>query len=517
MTAEPLPSQTNTPSQTLRNPFRSDLIANFAGQGWAAVIQLIFIPLYIRFLGIEAYGLVGLYLVIFTIGRVVDFGLSPTITRELARRSVIPGTAAESRDLVKTLQSIYWILGLSIGGAVILLAWLITSYWLGPSSLAPGDVHSAIMAMGILLAFQWPLAFYQGALMGLQRQVLMISVRATASTVSAVGAVLVLWLVSPTVMAYFTWQIAVNLIHVSLLAVLVWRSLPRCDRAPRFRLTIIKELWKFAAGTSVIMALGIVLSQSDKLVVSKFLSLREFAYYSVASTAVTGLFLFIHPVYNSLYPRLSSLVALGDEGGLRLHYRRGIEIVGILVFSASALLIAFAPDILRIWTRDPLIAENGAWILRFLAAGTALNGPMYIPLALQLAVGWTSIGIRMNLFLLLTMIPLWIIMAIGHGAAGAASVWLILNVVQVLVVIPLMHRRVLRGEALKILLSDFGLPILVAACLVGGARLAIPEQTPSALLVAGILFPFVLSAAALGMVSPYMRGWLLGKIRKERG
>ena len=38
---------------------RKNLIANFAGQGAATLIQLAVTPVYIRYLGIEAYGLIG--------------------------------------------------------------------------------------------------------------------------------------------------------------------------------------------------------------------------------------------------------------------------------------------------------------------------------------------------------------------------------------------------------------------------------------------------------------------------
>ena len=33
-----------------------------AGTGWSALMQIAFIPLYIKFMGIEAYGLVGFYI-----------------------------------------------------------------------------------------------------------------------------------------------------------------------------------------------------------------------------------------------------------------------------------------------------------------------------------------------------------------------------------------------------------------------------------------------------------------------
>jgi O-antigen/teichoic acid export membrane protein len=43
---------------------KRNLIANYLGQGWTALVGLAFIPLYIKYLGIEAYGLIGLFGVI---------------------------------------------------------------------------------------------------------------------------------------------------------------------------------------------------------------------------------------------------------------------------------------------------------------------------------------------------------------------------------------------------------------------------------------------------------------------
>ena len=38
---------------------KKNILANCLGQGWSAVMGLAFIPLYIRYLGMEAYGLIA--------------------------------------------------------------------------------------------------------------------------------------------------------------------------------------------------------------------------------------------------------------------------------------------------------------------------------------------------------------------------------------------------------------------------------------------------------------------------
>ena len=64
---------------------KKNVIANYFGNGWAAIMGLVFIPVYIRFLGMEAYGLIGLYAFLQTALVIVDAGLSPTLSREMSR------------------------------------------------------------------------------------------------------------------------------------------------------------------------------------------------------------------------------------------------------------------------------------------------------------------------------------------------------------------------------------------------------------------------------------------------
>ncbi|HMD01147.1 MAG TPA: polysaccharide biosynthesis protein, partial [Ferruginibacter sp.] len=55
-----------------------DIVANLVGKIWSALIAILFIPLYIKFLGIEAYGLVGFYVTLLGAITLLDLGLSAT-------------------------------------------------------------------------------------------------------------------------------------------------------------------------------------------------------------------------------------------------------------------------------------------------------------------------------------------------------------------------------------------------------------------------------------------------------
>src|SRR5271169_2176126 len=111
-----------------------NLAANFVGTGWYVLLQLVCVPLYLKFLGIEAYGLIGFYLILQTGLQVLDFGLSPTMNREMARYSVQPEKSAEARDLVRTLEIGYWLIGIVIGAAIMWAAPWLSTRWIKAGS-----------------------------------------------------------------------------------------------------------------------------------------------------------------------------------------------------------------------------------------------------------------------------------------------------------------------------------------------------------------------------------------------
>ncbi len=214
--------------------FKRNIAANFGGSVWTGLMGLVFVPLYIHFLGIEAYGLIGIFATLLALFGLLDMGLSSTLNREMARLAVQEGKAQEMRDLVRTLEIPYWLVGLLISVIVIVLSPFIAYRWVNAENLSPKTVQTAIMIMGLAVAFQWPMSFYSGGLMGLQRQVLLNGINVVMATFRGLGAVLILWLVSPTVEAFFSWQIVVSVVHIGLIVFFLWRSLPYAAEAPRF-------------------------------------------------------------------------------------------------------------------------------------------------------------------------------------------------------------------------------------------------------------------------------------------
>lgn len=440
---------------------KRNIAANLSGRVCMAVLGLATVPIMIRLMGIEAYGLVAFFVTLQAVFSLLDLGLSTTINRELAGMTARGESAADSRDLVRTLETCYWAIAGIIGGCMIAASpWV--SGWVDPEYLSKGQVYHAALIMGIIMALQWPLSFYEGGLMGLQRQVTLNAISVSSTALRQIGGVLVLWLISPTVHAFLLWQVFASGLQTFATAFVLWRCLPPATRRPRFHWLIVTRVWRFSAGimATSIVTLGLV--QLDKLVLSRLLSLEHFGYYSLAAVAAGGLHYLIGPIFTAAFPRFSELVALRQHDALRIDYHRIAQFTSVLVLSAAMVLITFAPEVMALWTRNAEIVAHTYPLVMILAAGTAMNGVIHVPYALQLASGWTTLTMYTNIGALLVMVPLAFVIGQHFGAPGVASLSVALNLLYVLATVPLMHRRLLRGQQRTWYRTDVGLPLGVA-------------------------------------------------------
>jgi|SRR5580658_1818402 O-antigen/teichoic acid export membrane protein len=495
---------------TLLPRMRLGLLANFAGSGWSALMQIVCVPFYIKFMGVESYGLIGFYLVFQAMTQVLDLGLSPTMNREMARYSVQPKKAAEARDLVRTLEVGYWLIGSVIAAMLAAASTWLATRWIHGASMPIQSVREAILLMGVVSFFQWPVSFYQGGLMGLHRQVSYNIARIGVVTFSTTGAVLILWLVSHTIQAFLLWQAGVSAAQVLVLALLLRKYLPSAQRSPRFDFSRARGIARFAAGVGGISVLGLALTQVDKVVVSKLFSLKVFGYYALAWTAASGFSLISAMLFNVIFPRMSARVAEGDEIGLRQEYHLGSQLMAVLVVPLAAILAFFSFDVLHLWTRNIELASFAAPILTALVIGSALNALLLLPYSLQLAFGWTRLSLTAGLISVAVVIPVIVPVTRHFGPLGAASVWVALNVVNMLVAVPVMHERVLRHEAWGYF-KDIGLPIVATTVTAALARMALSDLRSLAAAIAALSSVWICCQVVAILVAPLVRSWTLAQ------
>jgi len=456
------------------NVVRRNAIANYLGQGWTALMGLAFVPFYIRYLGMEAYGLVGIFVVLQSWMALLDMGLAPTLGREMARFSAGAHTPHSIRDLLRTIEIIYAVFVLLAAIAIWLLAPWLANYWLNTSRLPAEVIAQALSIVGLVVGLRWWEGLYRGAIQGLQRMVWLNATSAIFAVIRWGGAAAILAWVSPTIHAFFIWQGVVSLLVTSVFGVELYRTVPAADRTGRFSPASLGAIWRFSGGLALITLLATLLTQIDKVLLSGLLSLESFGYYMLAVTIGSVLFQLVYPLANAMYPRFTELSTRGQQESLVASYHRSCQAMSVLTIPPALILMTHAYPLLLLWTHDAGIAQEVAPLIVPLVLGTLLNGFMNLPYVLQLAHGWTGLTIRVNVIAVSFIVPAILWATPRYGAQGAAYAWLALNAGYVLISVHFMHRRIFPLEKVKWYWEDIGFPLVLTSSAAWLLRIIMP-------------------------------------------
>jgi O-antigen/teichoic acid export membrane protein len=489
---------------------RKNVVANYFGSGWRAIMSLAFIPLYVRFLGVEAYALIGIFVMLQAWLRLLDMGMRPALAREMAR---FTGGGCDVQSVWDLLRSIE-IMVFGIATLISLCIWMasgwLASNWVQPDAIPINTVARAFTLMGLVIAIRFFESIYISSIAGLQRQVLENIVTSIMATLRGLGAVGVLVWVSPTIEAFFIWQGLMSLITVIVFGLVIRRILPSPLHAAGFSVAALLNIWRFAAGMLGITFLSLLLTQLDKILLSRLLPLEAFGYYALAGVVAGGLYIITNPIAAAFYPRFTELVTRQDNTSLKNVYHLGAQLVTVLTGSAALMLIFFADRILFLWTADPELTEHGAPLLVVLALGTLLNSLMLMPYQMQLAHAWTSLTIRINTVAVLLLAPsiLWVVP--NFGAIGAAWIWVALNAGYLSFDIYFMHRRLLRNEKWVWYWQDIVIPLFAGIAAVFFCRWVLPAEVSRIAELAVLFGSLLIVLATAGLSAPLIRRKLLG-------
>ena len=256
-------------------------------------------------------------------------------------------------------------------------------------------------------------------------------------------------------------------VEVALLAFKAQALIPHSSqRTTRFSLGPIKAVIGFSISIAFTSAVWILVTQTDKIILSKILPLADYGYFTLAVLAASGVLLISGPISAVLLPRMSRLYAQDDEHGLIHLYRISTQGVAIIATTAALILAFFPREVLWVWTGNQDLASRAAQVLRLYAIGNGLLTICAFPYYLQYAKGNVRLHVLGSAIFVICLIPLLIFASLRYGMSGAGYAWLFSNLIYLLFWAPLVHRRFAAGLHWPWLLRDLAGPVLtgLAAC-----------------------------------------------------
>ena len=408
----------------LKNTF-----ANLIGQVVYPILSFFLVPFYIRNLGLEGYGLISFLTLLVVIMGAFTKGLSSALQREIAGRTNNAKEKFTLRSFIVTFEIVYWIIGFFIATILIFSSKFIATYWLNISYYSKEIIYYCIILIGIRIATALPNSVYQAVFIGMEKQVkgnILNAIIALVTSLSGVIAVLY-W---KSVMAFYISDLICAIIALLILRYGAKTLLPpkKLNVKDKFDFTEIKKIWRMGLGMLWAHGAGLVLSNLDRLIISKIFPLASLGIYQVGMYGGGLLSMIYTPFMVATYPQTCHISRQKDISLLNSHLLNNFKIILIGCLTFGLPLAFFASDFLYLWTHNKTIVVQGTAILSIFVISNifaALAGVFY--------QGQWALGITHYVAIYHTFGLIWLPITIWYfvhtfGLVGAAWAWLIYQV-----------------------------------------------------------------------------------------
>ena len=478
-------------------------------------MSLIFPPIYIKLLGIEAYGLIGFFTTMQILFGIFDGGITTSMHRQISELTISNNNTKEIRNIIRTTEIIYWAIGLFIGLIIYFIAPYIAEGWLVSNKLSIQSIESVLIMSGLVILAQWPSIVYKQCLMALKKQVSANVIYSIFISLRGILAVIVLLTISKSIYALFLCFFIAEIIKTIVLMIFVWKSIP--GESAYFDVKILSREWKFSSRLMIISAISLLASQIDKIILSKIISLEYFGYYTLSSFVAFSIYRIFSPLVAGINPDLIQFVKKNNINSLIKFYHKSCQLVSVLLFPLCTTIALFSFEILYIWTQNKELAASSYLVCTFLVISAAFNALLHVPYKLQLANKWTGLALYINIIGALFLFPSIYFAAIKYNIDVVGATYMVYHFIVLLIATHFMHQRLIKTEKWKWIVMDVIVPLLVSLIIIGLGRYFISyNNNHQILFVIYVLSLYLLSSLTTIMVMPSMRRMLFNLLSKKK-
>ena len=448
---------------------KKNIIANYVSQLYVTGVGILILPLYVKYMGAEAYGLVGFFAMLQAWFALLDMGLTPTISRETARYCGASMSALAYRQLFRALSFIFIVMALVGGGVLWLLADTIAIEWLKVDAIPIADVIFSVQIMAISVALRWMTGLYRGVITGCEQLVWLSIINTIIATLRFIGVFFSMWLYGFTPSVFFMHQLVIAVLELLVLYFKAMVTLPPKESLSEsigFSFSPIKPVLKFSLAIAFTSSIWVLVTQTDKLILSGILPLVEYGYFTMAVLVAGGIMIISGPISSSVMPRMARLHAEGQHQELLRVYRSSTQLVSVICGSAAIVIAFFAESLLYVWTGDYELAKSSAPILTLYVIGNGILVVSAFPYYLQYARGNLRYHLIGNAIMASVLIPSIIVAATYFGAVGAGYAWVSVNLLYILAWAGYVHYKLEPGLHVNWFFSDIIRILVVPAIIV---------------------------------------------------
>lgn len=358
-------------------------VANMGAALPPAVAMLITLPLIVRMLGLEAYGILTMVMAITGYFAVIDINVTAGSIKYVSEYH-----AREELAKVNEVISfgVLFYLGLGLIGAMAIglgAPWLVGILFDLPPDRAALAIDALRLA-GIGFLFTQCQSYLNSVTQALHRYDLTAIAEAAFGTFIPAATVLILWL-GYGLLEVVTVRVVTGAVHGAVLAVIAKRLLPGYAFSMPQK-EMISRLMGFSGYSFMSRLAALTHAQADKLIIGSILGMAALAYYAVAAQIVGRIVSLTFRMSSVLFPAASAMQARGEMVRLGDIYLKASKYVTYLNGSAILLVCLFGREILHYWMGAEF-ANAGYLVLVLIAIALFFDSLTSIPSLINDAFG----------------------------------------------------------------------------------------------------------------------------------
>jgi O-antigen/teichoic acid export membrane protein len=489
---------------------------NTIAQACGTALQVLFVPIFIRFLGIEGYGLLAIQSSIIAIAKIFDSGLSIIVIRELTGDKSNNERLSNLGALLARFRRTYAALAIIYAALLFALANPLASHWVSDSSFTQVEMSGFIRLMAITASLQSFTGFYYSCLLGLEKQVIYSMLRLFENALVYIGGFQVITHIDSDIGTLLFFQALSASISLATAVIVTRGLLPTRIMQEKAGLYTYRSSRAFTKGALAISVCTLVLTQFDKLSISYFMDIKAVGTYAFAFFCSSSLSSFITiPLFNAFYPRLSVLASAKASHKEMLNtISFGSQLMACLIGTSLSTLSIFCFRFMLIIFDGSDTAIASSTIIRITAIGAILNATASIPYALQLAVGRTDIALKCNIAASVTSILLYSLTIPAFGMSGAAIAWSASMLIY-FVLSFFLTNSLIEDIGLRWLIYDTLLPLTIGAMCVAVLSFLVWQWLPQSIVYLGVAAFASVAAGLIGssMFASHIRDHIAARIR----
>lgn len=445
---------------------RKNIIANYIGQFYNIIIGIVMVPFYLEYLGAEAYGLVGFFALMQSWMALLDMGLSPTLSREVAKIKSNSNDVEklQFKNMLHSLEFVFIVISIVLSVSIVFFSDWIAQSWLHVGNLNVHSVAYCISLMGVIVGLRFLTTLYNSGIAGAEAQVWLNGANIVLNTLRFVAVLAVLHFIDKDIELFFEYQVMIGILTFFIFIFKFYKLLDIGKFTIYFSYQNIKPIIPFAMGIAYTGGIWIFLTQLDKLLLSNILSLEEYGYFAIVALVANAIIQLMMPIGQALQPRIVSLLHQGKESEMLLLYRKATQFMAVFIFSVAGVIGVYSYELLYSWTGDIQASLWAKDILFWYVMGNAILAIGAFQYALQFAHGKMKMHVQYNTIVVIISVPLIYFTAYSYGALGVAMLWFGLRIVSFFIWVPIVHHKFAKGIHKDWMLQDV-LPVFMSSLL----------------------------------------------------